>query len=115
MTDLRLMSGQDLQDMGLGLLSLLQIMAADGHLHEAEQTRIREFGRTRGFEARYVDEIIATALTNTHLSKVPPTFNSQVAARDFLRSARDLALCDGHLHPNEEAWLTSFAKANGIS
>lgn len=106
--------GEELQDIGNGLLSLLQIMAADGHLHETEQQRVREYGRECGFAVNYVEEIIAASLTNKHLPKAPPKFNSSTTAREFLRSAAELALCDGHLHHREQSWLSSFADINGL-
>lgn len=114
MQDLRATNPGDLQDIGSYLQSLLQIMAADGHLHEHEQERIRAYAERIGFESGYIEEAIGNVLKNKYMPKTPPKFNSVLTAQDFLIAATELAICDGHIHPREKEWLLASAKVNGL-
>lgn len=107
-------SGQDLQDVGLYLQGLLQIMAADGHLHQAQRLTVHAYACDWGFNPRFVDEAIDSVLQNNYFPRIPPRFNSQTTAREFFRKAARIAVCDGLLHPNEQAWLVEAAVLNGL-
>ena len=102
MNNLRAKDPGDLQDIGLYLQSLLQVMAVDGHLHEKQQQRIRAYGERVGFEQRYVEKTMVDVLNNKYMPSTPPKFNSSITAREFLRNAIELAICDGQLHPREK-------------
>ena len=114
MNDLRSLGPDDLQDIGLYLQSLLLIMAADGHLHPLEQEKVRAYALDRGFEKRYVENIMASVLDNKHMPQSPSKFNSQATAREFLNDAVELAMCDGEIHVHEKEWLLASARANGL-
>ena len=107
-------SAEDLQDNGLYLRGLLQIMAADDHLHTAEKDRIKAHAKKAGFEDKFIEKSIADILNNKHITRDPPKFHTSAAARDFLLEAAEIAVCDGHLHPAEEEWLLAAAEKNSL-
>lgn len=107
-------SGPDLQDVGLYLRGLVQVMAADDVLDETQRGRVRAFAARHGFDATYVDSAIASVLHNEHFPRVPPRFSRKATAEDFLREAARVALCDGTLHPREREWLLEAARHNEV-
>lgn len=106
--------GQDLQDVSLYLQGLLQVMAADGHLHDTQRQAVLAYARRSGFSIHFVDNAINSVLKNEHFPSVPPRFNSQRTALEFLREAARIAVCDGLLHPKEQAWLMEAAVRNSL-
>jgi len=110
----RAFTGPDLQDAGLYLRGLVQLMAADAELATAEHERIRSWAVGQGFDTGFVDEAIGSVLQNQHFPRTPPRFHRQEVARAFLEDAVGLAVCDGVLHPREEAFLLDVARTNGI-
>jgi hypothetical protein len=107
-------TGPDLQDVGLCLRGLVQILAVDQVLDEAQRERVRAFALRHGFDASWVDAAIESVLHNEHFPLTPPRFNSKVTAEEFLLEAVHVALCDGTLHPREREWLLETARQNGI-
>jgi hypothetical protein len=107
-------SGPDLQDVGLYLRGLVQVMAVDSVLDDAQRERVRAFAARHGFDAAYVDAAIASVLDNEHFPRMPPRFNRKATAEEFLREAAHVALCDGTLHPREREWLLEAARHNGV-
>jgi hypothetical protein len=108
------LSGADLQDLGLYLMGLVQLMAADRNLDAAQRDRIRAYAIEQGFDGRFVEDAMDTVLENEHFPSMPPRFQSATTAMTFLSDAARLALCDGVLHPREEMWLFEAARHNGI-
>ena len=108
------LSGADLQDLGLYLMGLVQLMAADGNLDAAQRERIRAYAVEQGFDGHFVEDAMDTVLENEHFPRMPPRFQSAATAIRFLGDAARLALCDGVLHPREEQWLLEAARHNGI-
>jgi len=100
--------------MGQYFRGLLVVMAADNHLHEAEQAQVRQFGLSCGFSESFIDEHIKNVLTNKHLPSVPPRFHSIDTAKRFLLEAARVATCDGELHPLERKWLVDAAEINDL-
>lgn len=107
-------SGPDLQDIGLYLRGLVQIMAVDSVLDDAQKERVRAFAVRHGFDASYVDTAIASVLDNEHFPRMPPRFNRRATAEEFLREAAHVALCDGTLHAREREWLLEAARHNEV-
>lgn len=114
MTISKPVTGSDLQDLGLYLRGLVQLMAADRVLDTTQRDRVRAFAVEQGFAANFVDEAMDSVLENEHFPRTPPRFHSAATARRFLRDAARLALCDGVLHPREESWLIDAARHNDI-
>mgnify|MGYP005853445557 CR=1 FL=1 len=109
------LTAEDLQDMAHYLQMLLQLMIADGHLHPAEQARFKEYAIRHGYAGRFIDETMASALTNRHMKRSPHRFHSQRTAMQFLKDAVRLARCDGILHDEERNWLEEAARVNGLN
>jgi DnaJ-domain-containing protein 1 len=109
-----LLTGPELQDRGLHLRGLVQMMAADRVLAPAQRAHIHAWAAAHGFEAAYVDAAIDSVLENQHFPTAPPRFSNRPAAEAFLRAAALVAVCDGELHPQEREWLLAAAHANGI-
>jgi tellurite resistance protein len=107
-------SGPDLQDVGLYLRGLVQVMAVDHVLDDTQRERVRAFAARRGFDRSYVDAAIASVLDNEPFPRVPPRFNRRAAAEGFLREAARVAICDGTLHPREREWLLEAARHNEV-
>jgi DnaJ-domain-containing protein 1 len=107
-------SGPDLQDIGLFLRGLVQVLAVDNVLDDKQRERVQAFAARHGFDASYVDTTIASVLDNEYFPRVPPRFNRKATAEDFLREAAHLALCDGSLHPREREWLLEAARHNEV-
>lgn len=107
-------SGPDLQDVGLYLRGLVQVMAADHVLSDAQRARVRAFAARHGFDTSYVDSAIDSVLANDHFPRLPPRFARRATAEEFLREAAIVALCDGELHPREQAWLLEVAHHNDV-
>ena len=107
-------SGPDLQDIGLFLRGLVQVLAVDNVLDDKQRQHVRAFAARHGFDASYVDSTIASVLDNEHFPRVPPRFNRRATAEDFLREAAHVALCDGSLHPREREWLLETARENEV-
>ncbi len=107
-------AGPDLQDVGLYLRGLVQVMAADEVLDDAQKERVRAFAARHGFDMAYVDAAIESVLDNEHFPRLPPRFNRRETAAEFLREAAVVALCDGALHPRERAWLLAVARRNDL-
>jgi hypothetical protein len=107
-------SGPDLQDVGLYLRGLVQLMAADRNLDAAQKRRIHAYAAEQGFDARFIENAMDSVLDNEHFPQTPPRFHSPDTALRFLRDAVLLALCDGVLHPREQQWLLAAARQNGI-
>jgi len=108
------LNAEDLQDMGLYLRGLLQIMAADNNLHANQKKRIKSFAKDMGFEEEYIENNIKTVLENKHLPRNPSRFHSKTTAVAFLLEAAEIAVCDGVLHPLEKKWLMEAAEINGL-
>ncbi len=108
------MTAEELQDRAHYLQMLLQIMMADGHLHPAERARLKEYALQHGYSERFIEETMASALTNRHMSRSPHRFHSQETARQFLKDAVQFARCDGILHEKERNWLQKAAEVNGL-
>jgi uncharacterized tellurite resistance protein B-like protein len=108
-------TAEDLQDMARYMQMLLQLMIVDGHLHPAEQARFKDYATRQGYSERFIDETMASALTNRHMERSPHRFHCRETARQFLKDAVQLARCDGILHDEEKAWLEEAAAINGIS
>jgi len=106
--------GLDLQDQGLYLQGLLQVMISDETLDPRQRAHILEFATRRGFEKTYVENTIDSVIGNRFFPRTPPVFNSKETARSFLSEAHELALVDGVLHPREKQWLQKAAELNGI-
>jgi hypothetical protein len=107
-------TGPDLQDVGLWLRGLVQVLAVDQVLDDAQRERVRAFAVHHGFDATYVDAAIDSVLKNEHFPWTPPRFNRRATAEEFLREAVHVAVCDGALHPREREWLLETARLNGI-
>lgn len=107
-------AGADLQDVGSYLRGLVQVMAVDHVLDEAQRQRVLAFAGRHGFDPGYVDAAIASVLHNEHFPRLPPRFNSRATAEEFLREAAELALVDGTLHPHEREWLLEAARHNDV-
>lgn len=107
-------AGPDLQDIALCLRGLVQVLAIDHVLDDAQRERVRAFAVRHGFDAAYVDDAIESVLENEHFPWTPPRFNHRATAEEFLREAAHVALCDGALHPREREWLLETARHNGI-
>ena len=114
MSSVRADSGPDLQDIGLYLRGLVQVMAADHILDAAQRERVLAFAARHGFDPGYVDAAIASVLENEHFPRLPPRFNHRATAEEFLREAAVVALCDGALHPRERDWLLEAARHNDV-
>ena len=110
----RKLSAEDLQDMGMYLRGLLQIMAADSRLHEREKEKIREFAERAGFEKEYIEKTMNGLLENRYFPEMPAKFNSRDTAEDFLMEAAEIAVCDGNFHPHEKKWLLEACAVNEI-
>ncbi len=108
------LSGPDLQDLGLYLRGLAQIMAADRSLDADQRSRIRAYAAEQGFDSRFVDEAMDSVLDNAHFPRTPPRFHNGETALRFLRDAALLAMSDGVLHPRERHWLLEAARRNGV-
>ncbi|MCB1147289.1 MAG: TerB family tellurite resistance protein [Leptospiraceae bacterium] len=108
------LTGADYQELGLFLRGLIQIMAADGHLHEQQKNHILDFGTETGFARGFLLESIEGALNNKHLPKEPPIFSHPESAAKFLSKAAVIAVSDGELHPREKKWLLKTAEINNI-
>lgn len=108
------LTAEDLQDLAHYLQMFLQLMIADGHLHPAEQARFKDYAIRHGYSERFIDESMASALTNRHMKRSPHRFHSQETAMQFLKDAVRLARCDGILHDEERAWLEEAAEINGL-
>jgi len=107
-------TGADLQDVGLYLRGLVQLMAADRVLDAAQRERIRAYAIEQGFAGGFVEDAMDSVLQNEHFPRTPPRFHNQGTAVNFLRDAARLALCDGALHPREERWLMEAARQNEV-
>jgi tellurite resistance protein len=107
-------AGQDLQDVGLHLRGLVQVMVLDRVLDATQSERVRAFAARHGFDAAYVDAAIESALDNEHFPRMPPRFNRRETAEEFLREAVVVALCDGELHAREREWLIEAARHNDV-
>lgn len=107
-------TAEDYQDLGQYLLGLLQIMAADNHLHERQKDLIRSFALDQGFEKGYIERAISTVLENPHIPRVPPRFHSRHTAQVFLEEAARIAVADGLLHPLERNWIVNAARINNL-
>lgn len=107
-------TGADLQDLGLYLRGLVQLMAADRVLDSVQRERIRAYAIEQGFAARFIDEAMDSVLENEHFPSTPPRFHNPGTAVSFLRDAARLALADGALHPREEKWLLEAARENEL-
>ena len=107
-------NGPELQDRGLHLRGIVQMMAVDRVLDAAQRAHIQAWAAEHGFEAAYVDASIDSVFENEHFVTAPPRFSSRPAAEAFLREAALVALCDGEFHPMEREWLLAAANANGI-
>ena len=107
-------AGPALQDVGLCLRGLVQVLAVDHVLDDAQRERVRAFAVRHGFDPAFVDEAIESVLDNEHFPWTPPRFNHTASAEEFLREAVHLALCDGTLHPREREWLLETARHNGV-
>ena len=107
-------TAEDLQDVGLYLQGLLQIMAADDHLHETEKELVKQYALRAGFEEKYIERNIDTALSNKYFVRLPPRFHSRDTAEDFLLEAARIAVCDGSLHLQEEEWLRKAVEKNDL-
>jgi hypothetical protein len=107
-------TGADLQDLGLYLRGLVQLMAADRVLDATQRERIRAYAIEQGFAGGFVDDAMDSVLENAHFPRTPPRFHDPSTAVSFLRDAARLALCDGTLHPREERWLLETARQNEI-
>lgn len=105
---------EDLQDMGLYLRGLIQIMAADDHIHREQKTRIRDFAKNMGYESSFIENIFDSIKENKHITKEPSKFHSKSTALAFLKEASEIAICDGFLHPGEKSWLLQAASLNNI-
>ena len=114
MRAVRTHSGPDLQDIGLYLRGLVQVMAADHALDAAQRKRVLAFAVRHGFDTGYVEASIASVLENDHFPRLPPRFNHRATAEQFLREAAIVALCDGALHPRERDWLLEAARHNDV-
>jgi tellurite resistance protein len=114
MSSARAHSGPDLQDIGLYLRGLVQVMAADHTLDTRQRERVLAFAARHGFDTAYVEGAIASVLENQHFPRLPPRFNHRATAEEFLREAAVVALCDGALHPRERDWLLEAARHNGV-
>jgi hypothetical protein len=108
------LSGSDLQDVGLYLRGLVQLMAADHNLDPSQRERIRAYAMEQGFDPGFVEDAMDSVLDNEHFPRTPPRFHNAGTALSFLRDAALLALCDGVLHPREESWLLEAARHNGV-
>lgn len=108
------LTAEDLQDMAHYLQMLLQLMIVDGRLHPAEQARFKDYAIRLGYSERFIDETMASALTNRHMKRSPHRFHSQETAMQFLKDAVLLARCDGILHDEERNWLEEAAEINGL-
>ncbi|MBE7439547.1 MAG: tellurite resistance TerB family protein [Spirochaetales bacterium] len=106
--------GLDLQDQGLYLQGLLQVMISDDTLDPRQRQRIMQFATDRGFEKTYVENTMDSVMGNRFFPRTPPVFNSKETARSFLTEAYALALVDGILHPREKQWLENAARLNGL-
>ena len=107
-------NSEDLQDIGFYLRGLLQVMAADNHLHEKEKNKIKKYAESMGFEKEYIEKTIQNLLENKHMPRMPDQFHSKKTAETFLKEAIQMAVCDGILHPLEQKWLLRAAKKNEI-
>jgi hypothetical protein len=107
-------TGADLQDLGLYLRGLVQLMAADRVLDAAQRERIRAYAIEQGFAGGFIDDAMDSVLENEHFPSTPPRFHNAGTAVNFLRDAARLALCDGALHPREERWLMEAARQNEV-
>ncbi len=108
------LNGPELQDRGLHLRGIVQMMAVDRVLDAAQRAHIQAWAAEHGFDAGYVDASIDSVFENRHFLTAPPRFSSRPAAEAFLREAALVALCDGEFHPQEREWLLEAAAANGI-
>jgi hypothetical protein len=108
------LTGPDLEDRGLYLQGLVQLMAADRHLDAVERERIRAYAIAQGFAERFIEDVMDSVLENAHFPRTPARFHHADTAVNFLRDATRLALCDGILHPREERWLMEAARRNDI-
>ncbi len=108
------LTGPELQDRGLHLRGLVQMMAVDRVLDAAQRAHIHAWAAEHGFDPAYGDAAIDSALENRHFPTEPPRFSTREAAEAFLRDAALVAVCDGEFHPEERAWLLAAARANGI-
>jgi hypothetical protein len=108
------LNAEDLEDLGLYLRGLLQIMAADKNLHIKQQERIKSFAKDIGFEEEYIERNIQTVLQNKYIPKTPGKFHSKTTAVAFLIEAAGIAVCDGMLHPLEKKWLMEAAEINDL-
>jgi len=107
-------NGPELQDRGLHLRGIVQMMAVDRVLDAAQRAHIQAWAAAHGFDAAYVDASIDFVFENQHFPTAPPRFSTRLAAEAFLREAALVALCDGEFHPQEREWLLAAANANSI-
>lgn len=108
------LNGPELEDRGLHLRGIVQMMAVDRVLDAAQRAHIQAWAAERGFDAAYVDASIDSVFENAHFVTDPPRFNSRLAAEAFVREAALVASCDGEFHPQEREWLLGAAHVNGI-
>ncbi len=107
-------TGPDLQDIGLYLRGLVQVMAADHVLDAAQRERVLTFAVRHGYDAAWVDAVVSSVLDNEHFPTTVPRFNRRATAEHFLREAAAMALCDGALHAREREWLVEAARCNDV-
>ena len=108
------LNGPELQDRGLHLRGIVQMMAVDRVLDAAQRAHIQAWAAEHGFDPAYVDASIDSVFENQHFLTDPPRFSSRPAAEAFVREAALVAFSDGEFHPQEREWLLGAAKVNGI-
>ena len=106
------LTGPELQDRGLHLRGIVQMMAVDRVLDAVQRAHIQAWAAEHGFDAGYVDASIDSVFENRHFLTAPPRFSSRTAAEAFLREAALVAVCDGEFHPQEREWLLAAAASH---
>ncbi|RPH35022.1 TerB family tellurite resistance protein [bacterium] len=93
----------------------LLLIAQDRIISPEEKELLRHIGKALDFEKRFCEEAMDDLLENAHIPRNPPIFSRQEYAEAFLCDCIRIAGVDQRIHPDELAWLTRIAQANGLT
>ena len=92
----------------------LLLIGQDRVISPEEKELLRRVGKALDFDGRFCEEAMDDLLDNVHISTDPPVFSRREYAEAFLCDCIGIAGADRTIHPDELAWLTLIAEANGL-
>src|SRR5512132_1329656 len=93
----------------------LLLIAQDRVVTPEEKSLLRHIGKALDFEKRFCEEALNDLLENAHIARNPPVLSRREYAEAFLCDCIRIAGADHDIHPEEMAWLTQIAEANGLT